>query len=464
MNHSDSERFATIMEDIDYIPTSEYKDADLVVFNSCSVKQKAEDRILGLGKNMKKLKEVNPDLKIVLTGCMARRTWQGVSKTGSPIQMTQKSREEQLKKRMPWVDIVIETKDFGKIPQKLGIKVDFNENPEHYLSFNPTYQNNFQAFVPISTGCDHFCTFCIVPFARGGEICRDANSIILEVENLIRSGYKDITLLGQTVNRWINPEYDEEMKQGMIANTKINGLNENLMDNQNCNEPKDFLQLLQRLDAIPGDWWMTFVSSHPNYMTEELIKFLAESKHFRPYLHFALQTGSNSMLKRMNRRHTIEEFIEKTKLFKKIIPGVGLSTDIIVGFPGETKEQFEDTKKVMLELEFDMAFISEFSPRKGTAAGLLKDDILHDLKEERKRILNDDVLAKSAKANNEKMLGTTQKVLVEKVTKIGLSGRTGNYKDTQIINSKDKNLIGQFVSVKITSCTPWALTAELIIS
>lgn len=464
MNHSDSERFATIVEDIGFQPVTEFEDADLIVFNSCSVKQKAEDRILGLGKQIDKLKAANPDLKVVLTGCMARRTWSGKQKNGSPIQMSQESREAKLQKQMPWVDIVLETKEFGKLPQRLGYKVEFmGEKPEHYLSYKPNYKNDFQAFVPISTGCDHFCTFCIVPFARGGEVCRDADSIIEEIENLIAKGYKDITLLGQTVNRWINPKYDEELKQGMIANTRIEGLNRELMENPECNDPKDFLQLLQRLDQIPGEWWMTFVSSHPNYMTEELIQFLATSKHFRPYLHFALQTGSDRILKKMNRRHEIGEFIEKTLKFKEIMPGVGLSTDIIVGFPGETEEDFQETAAVMQKLGFDMAFISEFSPREGTAAGLLPDDIPHAEKERRKTYLNDEVLAKTAEANNKALLGTTQKILVEAVNKKGnLKGRTGNYKDTRITGVKDKGLVGKFIKAQITDYTPWALEAKFI--
>lgn len=462
MNHSDSERFATVVEKIGYQSTYDFHQADLVVFNSCSVRQKAEDRILGLGKQVGALKTANPDLKIVLTGCMARRTWRGTAKTGSPIQMTQESRETELKRQMPWVDFVLETKDFGKLPQLLGHKITIDEKAEHYLSFKPQYKNSFQAFVPISTGCDHFCTFCIVPFARGGEVCRDADSIISEIEDLVAKGYKDITLLGQTVNRWISPIYDQAMKQGMIANTRIPGLNEKLMEDANCDDPKDFLQLLQRLDQIPGEWWMTFVSSHPNYMTKQLIEFLAESKHFRPYLHFALQSGSDAILKRMNRRYDIKEFSEKTKLFKQIIPGVGISTDIIVGFPGETEDQFMQTAKVLEKLEFDMAFLSEFSPRKGTAAGLLKDDVPHAEKTRRKTYLNDEILAKIALKNNNQMIGTKQKVLVEKINRAGqAAGKTGNYKDVSITNAKDPNLVGQFVDVEITQATPWALLGKL---
>lgn len=461
MNHSDSERFAAILERIGYAATEAATEADLIIYNSCSVRQKAEDRILGQGSYISKLKRKNPDLKVVLTGCMARRTWKGTSKTGSPIQMTQSDRETELQTQMPWVDIVIETKDFAKLPGKLGFDVNISEAPEHYLSYKPVYKNDFQTFVPISTGCDHFCTFCIVPFARGGEVCRKADSIIDEVEERIANGTKDLTLLGQTVNRWVNPKYDEELKQGMIANTRIPELNNHLMADADCNDPKDFLQLMQRLDQIPGDWWMSFVSSHPNYMTDELIDFIAESKHIRPYLHFALQSGSDEILKRMNRRHTIDEFVAKTLRMKDKIPGLGLSTDVIVGFPGETEEQFMQTADVMNKLGFDMAYISEFSPRKGTAAGLLKDDISREEKSRRKKYLNDEILAKTAGDNNNAMLNTKQKVLITGKDRNGkIKGRTANNKDTTVTGVTTG--LGSFVSAEITACTPWALTAKAL--
>lgn len=461
MNHSDSERFSSIIEGMGYTPTKSIEEADLLVFNSCSVKQKAEDRIFGLGKKIAKLKARNSGLKVILTGCMARRSWQGTTKTGSPIQMTQHDREVELKKSLPWVDIVIETKDFGKLPTRLGFDTDFKRTPEHYLSYKPKHKNSFQAFVPISAGCDHFCTFCIVPFARGGEICRKAHAILSEVRQLVATGHKDITLLGQTANRWINPDFDQEMKKGMIANTRIDGLNTKLMKDATCDQPRDFLQLLQRIDQIEGEWWMTFVSSHPNYMTLELINFLAQSEHFRPYLHFAMQSGSDEILKRMNRRHTVQEFVDKTLLFKKMLPGVSLSTDVIVGFPGETHEQFMETADVMRQLEFDMAFISEFSPRKGTAAGLLKDSISRSEKARRKKYLNDEVLAKTALKNNKKLLKTRQKILIEAVSDKGMRGRTGSFKDTLVTDSRDRSLIGKFLEATVIDCTPWALTATI---
>jgi len=462
MNYADSERFSGIIEvGCGYQKTDSLESADLIILNSCSIRQKAEDRVLGLGKKMLKLKSLNKNLKIVLTGCMARRTWAGTTKTGSPIQMTQKDREEQLKKTLPWLDFVIESKDFHKLPEKLGIK---NQTEiKEYLSFEPILNSNFQAFVPISIGCDHFCTYCIVPFARGKEICRKPEDILKEVKNLIQNGYKDITLLGQTVNRWIAPAFDFDYKQGNVANTKIEKLNKSLLEDPKNESPKDFLQLLQVIDEIEGDYWLTFMSSHPNYMTSELIDFIGKSKHIRPYIHFALQSGSDNILQRMNRRYNSSEFKSIAKEMKEKIPGLGLSTDIIVGFPGETEEDLELSAKLMKELEFDMAYISEFSPRKGTAAGLIKDDISWDKKAEWKKYLNDEILAKTVRKNNEKMLGTIQKCLVEKdLGKGKYLARTANYKEVsfKVYDEKSKINLGDFVILKITKATNWALSGE----
>ncbi len=465
MNHSDSERFANVVEKIGYSPTEDFETADLIVFNSCSVRQKAEDRISGLRPQIERLKSQNPELKIILSGCMARRTWRGVTKTGSPLQMTHDDRESELKKQMPWIDFVLETKEFGKLPQKLGMQMKIEDEPSTYLSYTPKYKSNFQAFVPISTGCDHFCTFCIVPFARGGEVNRPADEIVHEIENLVYCGYKDVTLLGQTVNRWINPKNEEELKQGMIANTQIPELNTKPIKNL-TDEPRDFLQLLEVLDGTEGDWWMTFVSSHPNYMTDELIEFIGksvkENKHMRPYLHFALQSGNDEILKRMNRRYTSDQFKTRVEKMKKEIPGLSISTDIIVGFPGESEEQFQDTVKIMEDLEFDMAYINEYSPRKGTASGLLKDDVPHAEKTRRKNYLNDEVLAKSAHKKNAAMVGTIQKVLITKIDKEQIKGQTKNMKDVKITLDKSKEInVGDFAEVEITNSSNWALEGKL---
>lgn len=457
MNYADGERFSAIIEQIpNYIQTDKLEDADLLILNSCSVRQKAEDRILGLGRMMEKLKINNPDLKIVLTGCMSRRNWAGKD-TKSPLQQTQSQREEELKKVMPWVDFVLQSKDFHRLPQLLGHEIE--SKIDDYLSFKPNLRSTFQAYVPISVGCDHFCSYCIVPFARGIEICRNGSDIIKEVKGLIDHGYKDIVLLGQTVNRYINPELNSFEKE-LRGNTKIAGLNKKELEDLS-QPPRDFLQLLQIIDAMEGDFWLSFMSSHPNYMSTKLIDFMAKSQHIRPYLHFALQSGSNRILKRMNRRYLAEEFLKIGKYMKKEIKGLGLSTDIIVGFPGETQDDLDMTAKLMMRLEFDMAYISEYSPRKGTASALIKDDVAQNIKKKWKKYLNDEILAKTSLRNNQKLLGKNIKCLIEKKLK-GNSylARTGNYKE--IMFSAQDVRVGDFIDLKVTSVTPWALKGETL--
>ena len=505
MNESDSERFSAYLEGVGLTQVDHFQKADLVILNTCSVKQKAENRINGVVNNIRSLtKNTNPT--IVVTGCMARRIWDEEKNFSNSSQKNSDKRASELKQSFPLVDIVVETKYFSSIGSLLGFKPKFNEEPEHYLSFKPKYKSNFQAYIPISTGCNHFCTFCIVPYSRGKEICRPSEEIIREVFDLVKAGFKDITLLGQTVNRWINPSFQSEFNYNE-AMTYIEGLNKLKMQNaklkiwrqffiaklndeesaelefsDNLAQPKDFLQLLQILDQIPGQWWTTWVSSHPNYMTNELIEFVGESVkssfyfnqennlsensssagHQRPYLHFALQSGSNNILKRMNRRHTIEEFSQIVNKMNKEIPGLSLSTDIIVGFVGESEIDFNETLKIETELKFDMMYISEYSPRKGTAAARIKDNIPLEIKSKRKLILND-LLRNVALSKNEKMIGSKKLVLVDGIDKKtgNLTSRTSHNKLVRL-ESKDESLVGTFVMCVLKSCSAWAFEAQVV--
>lgn len=494
MNESDSERFSTFLQNLGIQEEDHFQKADLIIINSCSVRQKAEDRINGFVNKIRDLtQDTNPT--IVLTGCIARRIWDDSKYVTNSSQKSTVQRERELLETFPQVDVIVETKNFPSIGEKLGFQRNFDEKPEHYLSFKPKYKSSYQAYVPISTGCNHFCTFCIVPFSRGKEICRSASEIIREVFDLVQHGYKDITLLGQTVNRWINPNFIDEYEYNE-ALTSIPGLNEHPMgkkdleswrlffektiDGQDYSDvdlimPKDFLQLLQVLDQIPGEWWTTWISSHPNYMTRELVKFIGESSrksffkeenvaggHQRPYLHFALQSGSDRMLKRMNRRHTMNEFIKIVDEMNKNIDELMLSTDIIVGFVNESEQDFLDTIKAQKRCEFDMIYISEYSPRAGTASARLPDKIPPEEKAERKERLND-VLKEVALKKNKKLVGTLQKVLITgNDRKTGFAqGRTAHNKIVRITNEKSKKMEGTFVDVTITSCTPWALEGTI---
>lgn len=492
MNYSDSERFASVIEDYEFAPTDDWRDSDLLIINSCSVKQQAEDRVIGLKNEIDEVKKLNPGFKVVLTGCMTRRKWDK-ERAQSRFDLENEEREEELRKAMPWLDYVLETKEFHKLPAQMGLDKQIqDENPEDYLSTKPRYKSDFQAFVPISTGCNHFCTFCIVPYARGKEICRSAESIISEVTNLVKGGFKDITLLGQTVNRWVNPKLDVNIKNinlNKLSNEELNNWKdffkeinyeidekwlESRAEGHNLKMPIDFLQLIQVLDQLEGRWWTSWTSSHPQYMTDELIKFIGESSqngfwknngngHQRPGIHFAMQSGNNKILRKMNRGYSAEEFLDIIYKLRKNVPDLGLSTDIIVGYPSETRADFEDTRAAMERGRFDMAFISAFSPRKGTAAGRLNDDIDKETKQKWKKELNDEVLAKHALERNKKMIGEKVTVLIDskhRKTK-ELKGKTAHAKTVQIKGVTDDQLIGEFLTVVVTNATPWALEAEL---
>ncbi len=446
MNFSDSERFEKILSNAGLEKADSIEEADLLIFNSCSVRQKAEDRILGLRKVIEGLKKSNPHLTTVLTGCMARRVWD--DRNGKIVN---EKWERKLHRQMKWLDLVLETKKFPSIIEELFKNDLFDKKSviktDKFFDIKPNYKSKFQAFLPISFGCDHFCSYCIVPFARGREVCRDYDSIVTEFKELVDKGYKDITLLGQTVNRWINPDYKGKLK--------IKDLNK---DKFKSETPADFLQLLRALDEIEGDYWLSFTSSHPMYFTEELIDFYSKSKHLRHYLHFAMQSGNDEVLESMRRDYTYQMFSDVVERFKEKIPGMAITTDIIVGFPGETQEQFEDTKNAMEELEFDMAYLSEYSPRLGTKSAQMKDDISHKEKERRKDVLNEILRVTSGKQKKDDV-GKVLKCLSYKATKARTFLRTEKNRDVLI---EGKVEMGEFVNIEITDCTEWSLKGRIV--
>jgi tRNA-2-methylthio-N6-dimethylallyladenosine synthase len=482
MNVSDSERVAAVCESMGYTPANEDQIADLYVINSCSIRQKAEDRVLGMGKKFFKFKSENSNIKTVLTGCMAKRDirqGQGKSKD------YQLKYEGKLQKQMPWLDIVLEISDIHKLPEVLGEKVEVKN--DEYFAVQPKYNSKFQAFVPISTGCNKFCTFCIVPFTRGQEVYRPYEQIYKEVEALVKAGFKEITLLGQNVNSW-----KSEIKGDLIVpvpkfrKTQIDEKREqgNFMD---------FADLMESLADIEGDFWLRFTSSHPYDINPRLIEVVAAKPKIAKQFHFALQAGSNSVLKRMNRHYTVEEFKEKVYEIKRQIPDVAVTTDVIVGFCGETEKEFQETLETCKELQFDQIFISEYSQRAGTIADkFYKDDISREVKTERKERL-DQVLKQGLEENNKKLIGTKQKVLIfrDKLkNREGVFGRTTHGKDVLIkfksdsvipvseakrkntgisLNSRrqsptklQRSGVGEFVEVEIVGSKLFKLEARVI--
>jgi tRNA-2-methylthio-N6-dimethylallyladenosine synthase len=410
MNYSDAERIAAILDSFGLSKTTEEKDADFFIVIACSVRQHAIDRIYGKVKDLKEHK----GLTTILSGCLL---------------------ETDRKKLKQHFDLIFDINDVNKLALFLESELKTKREEakiEEYLSIIPKYDSKIRAFVPISTGCNNYCSYCAVPYTRGQEKSRSSEDIVQEVKNLVAGGCKEITLLGQNVN-----SYGHDL-----------GTNESFKD------------LILRLDQIPGTYRVYFYSNHPKDMSEDLIQTISHLKHFPAYIHLPLQSGSNEIIRAMNRHYTKEHYLELVKEIRRAMPNVTLTTDIIVGFPGETIEHFKETIKVMEQAEFDMAFIAQYSPRPGTKAAKLSDNVSKDEKKEREEILQK-ILAKSAKKQNEKFLDQTLTALFDETKGNRLYGRTEGFKVVET-TTKDVNLVGDFAQVKITSITPWKLIGKII--
>ena len=420
MNFSDSERIASLLENIGYKLAKEISKADLVLINTCSVRQSAEDRVYGTLRNLNKNKVNNPKLLIAVTGCFAGK---------SPEKLQDKA------------DIVFDIKNLFTLPKLIkSFNQKFKFNPKgdlykdyDYLKLSPQYQSKFHANVPIMTGCNNFCSYCVVPYARGREYSRSCKDIIEEVELLINKGYKAITLVGQNVNSY--------------SNTLPNG--------NKINFPK----LLQKVNNISGDFWIWFITSHPKDMSDELIDAIATSKKVCNYIHLPVQAGSNTILKAMNRKYSREHYLELIDKIRNKLKYSSISTDTIVGYPNEKYNQFQQTVDLYQKVNFDMAYIAQYSERPGTAAAKLDDNIDCEEKKKREKILTD-ILIKSATNNNKKLLEKNISVLIEKYKNGNLIGKTKTYKTVKF-PGKEK-LVGNFAKVKITEAKDWGLEGKII--
>jgi len=300
-----------------------------------------------------------------------------------------------------------------------------------YLKIEPKYRSKFSAFMPIMTGCDNFCTYCVVPYVRGPEVSRKAEKILSEIKNLIKRGVKEIWLLGQNVNCY--------------KDNKIN-----------------FPKLLKMVNDIKGDFWIRFTSPHPKDFSDELINVMAKCEKVTEYLNLPVQSGDNEILKKMNRPYTIKEYKNLVKRIREKIPEISLSTDIIVGFPGETKKQFENTLSLFKEIKYDMAYIARYSSRSQTVASKLKDNVSPEEKEKRWKILTE-ILKKTALENNKKYIEKEVEVLIDSKKNNFYLGKTRTYKTIkfQVSSSKFQDLVGQFFKVKIIEVLPWGLKGIL---
>ncbi|MBC7074354.1 tRNA (N6-isopentenyl adenosine(37)-C2)-methylthiotransferase MiaB, partial [Candidatus Parcubacteria bacterium] len=405
MQKADSERIKRVLEKINYKETQKENEANLILINMCSVRQSAVDRVYGLAKKFQKLKIKNPKLKTLLTGCISKRDFEKFKNFFDFILP--------IKTLPDWPKFLKKDKFFYFPNQREKAFVE--KAGCEYLKIKPKYSKKFSVFVPISTGCDNFCTFCIVPFVRGPLICRDHKEILKEAKKAIENGAKEIWLLGQNVNDYLSP-----------SDSSVN-----------------FAKLLRFLEEIEGNFWIRFTSPHPKNFSNDLIETMAKCQKVTPYLNLPLQSGDDEILRKMNRNYTAKEYtnlVKKIRLaFKKYRKGlekyIAISTDIIVGFPGETKKQFENTVKLFKKIKFDMAYIAKFSPRPGTFAEKMKNSVSEKEKEKRWKILNK-ILKEIALKKNKKFIGKRLLVLPEEYKNGFLIGKTRHYKTVKVKGEK----------------------------
>lgn len=425
-NVADSERIKGMLVSMGYVLTKVKDDADLILYNTCAVREHAEDRVFGNVGAIKKLKQKNPLLIIALCGCM----------------MQQEHIREKIYNSYPFVDIVFGTHGHYRLPSILkkyltrGKRVvDTLDTDGEIVEGLPVVRDRAaKAWLPIMYGCDNFCSYCVVPYVRGRERSRRSDDIIDEAKQIISQGYKDITLLGQNVNSYGK------------------GLDENI----------NFAELVRRINALDGDFTLRFMTSHPKDCTNELIDTVAECEKVSKHIHLPFQSGNNRILREMNRRYTREQYLELIRYAKEKIDGLSLTSDVIVGFPGETYDEFKDTLSLVKEVGFTSLFTFIFSSRKGTKAALMDDPIP---REEKNRWFKElcDLQESIAAGHSAEMVGKTYRVLCEGESK-NLPGYLAGRTDGNVIIEfpADKSLIGKFCRVRVTESLNWVVRGEYV--
>lgn len=423
MNEHDSEVIDGLLTERGFSSVKERKDASIVIINTCSVRDNADKRFFGTLGQLKKRKESDPSFIVCVCGCM----------------MQQQRVVDTIKAKYPWVDVIFGTNSIHHIPElieKVAIEkekvVDIIENTEEIVEGLPAKRLfDHKALVNIMFGCNNFCTYCIVPYTRGREKSRAPEAIVAEVKGLVADGVKEIMLLGQNVN-----SYDG------------NGTS--------------FAELLKMLNDVDGLERIRFMTSNPKDLSDELIEAFAVCDKLCRNLHLPIQSGSNRVLKRMNRKYTREDYLKLIEKLRKTVPDITLSTDIIVGFPGETNEDFEETLSIVKEVEYDSAFTFIYSIRKGTPAEKFEDQIEESEKHRRFDLLVNAVNEISEK-KNKAYQDRVEKVLVDSVSKNDKSTLTGRTDGFKLVNfAGKKELIGSLVDVKITDAKTFSLFGEVI--
>lgn len=425
LNVSDGEKIKGLLKKAGYGFTENENEADIIILNTCAVRESAEDRVFGIIGSMKKLKEEKPSLIIGVSGCMT----------------VQEHIREKIKKSYPQVDFIMGTSAINSLPALLleclkgkkfsadtGEYDDFSENIEQVR------ESTFKASVPVMFGCNNFCTYCIVPYVRGRERSRRPEDIINEVRQLVADGYREIMLLGQNVN-----SYGNDLENGM-----------------------SFPELLRELNKIDGDFIIRFMSSHPKDASPELIDTIFECDKVAKHLHLPVQSGSNSVLDRMNRRYTIEKYLGIVDRIRQKDHDFSLTTDLIVGFPNETDEEFQATLELIKKVKYDNIYSFIYSRRTGTKAAEITDTVPEDAKSRRMRELLE-VQREISTENYKRFIGRKMRVLVDGVSKKRDGYVTGKSDEFIIVEFEgDRSLIGKFVETEITDAMNWAVTGKML--
>ena len=438
MNERDSQAVAALLRNKGYSIVEEEATADVILLNTCSVREQAEQKAIGKAGYITAKKRKKPNLILGIMGCMAQ------------------NKGDSLVDTLPDLDLVIGTQKFHRVPDHLdhmiasmnglGLKPETIIDIEEEAGSQNTIKSHMDdgqkvsAFVSIMQGCNMKCSYCIVPKTRGAERARPMNEIVDEIQGLADKGTKEVTLLGQIVNQYAVREFPFVDKKS------------------------PFVQLLEKVNAIEGIERIRFTSPHPVGFKDDLIECYQKLPKLCEYLHFPMQSGSNEILKAMRRPYSIEKFRQIIEKLREIRPDIYISTDIIVGFPGETDEDFEASRSAFEAIGFDMAYIFKYSVRPGTTAEPAGDPISKEIKEIRNQILLN-ILSRSSLARNQSLVGTTQEVLLEGKAKRGenmFTGRTRGYR--KVIVSANERLIGELVDVHITDATVSSLSGELVIS
>lgn len=425
MNEHDSEKISWILENMNYIPTDHIEEADFIIYNTCLIRENAELKAYGHLGALKALKRKKPDLMIAVCGCM----------------MQKEEIRNVITSKHKHVDLIFGTNNIHKLAQLIENHLKTEETIVDILedtreideSIDANRKYSFKAFVNIMYGCNNFCTYCVVPYARGRELSREPEKILDEIRELASNGYKEITLLGQNVNSY-----------GKSLDNKFT-----------------FPNLLREINKIEGIERIRFMTSHPKDISDDLIACFGELDKLCSHLHIPIQSGSNRILKEMNRKYTREDILDKINRLRRVKPDIALSTDIIVGFPGESEEEFLQTMELVKEVGFHFAYTFLYSIREGTIAANMKDQIDYKIKHNRFQRLSN-LLNEITLKDNKNLLGKTVEVLVEDTSKNNpevLTGRTDKFKLVHFKGSKD--LIGEIVNIKIEDVKTFTLEGKL---